>query len=290
VKSKAYTVSVLLNMGRGSFRAPRDYRTGDNPEAIEIDDVNADRKLDLVTANQGDSVSVLLNAGRGSFRTRRDYRTGPSPTDLAIGDLDGDGKPDLVTPNLDSIDTGPPRISVLLNKGGGRFSNRRDYQVGWISSVAMGDVNSDRKLDLVVGSGRGFPSVLLNRGNGSFERMLRYRVQAKLKYGSGGGDWAALGDLNGDGRVDLATSNSDDHNVSVLINTPGLCNVQDVRRLTVPVATRELARVNCSAGEVGSDYSAAFKRGHVMWQKPPAGAVLASGARVDLRISLGPKP
>lgn len=289
-KSTAYTVSVLLNRGGGRFQAPRDYRTGDNPDAIAIGDVNRDRKLDLVTANDGDTVSVLLNRGAGRFHVKRDFRTGPSPTDVAIGDLNGDGRADLVTPNLNSIDTGPPRISVLLNKGGGRFPTRRDYEAGWIYSISMGDVNSDRRLDLLVGSVSGFPSVLLNRGNGTFERMLRYRVQAKLTRNSGGGEWAAVGDLNGDGKVDLATSNDEDHTVSVLINAPGLCNVQDVRRLTVPVATRTLARVNCRAGEVGSDYSAAFKRGHVMWQKPPAGAVLASGAKVDLRISLGPKP
>ena len=107
--SKAYTVSVLLNRGGGRFRAPRDYRTGDDPQAIEIGDVNGDRKLDLVTANEANTVSVLLNRGGGRFRAKRDYRTGPGPTDLAIGDLNADGKPDLVTPNLNSIDTGPPR-------------------------------------------------------------------------------------------------------------------------------------------------------------------------------------
>jgi hypothetical protein len=67
---------------------------------------------------------VLLNRGGGSFRAKRDYRTGPGPTDVAIGDLNADGKPDLVTPNLNSIDTGPPRISVLLNKGSGTFRGR----------------------------------------------------------------------------------------------------------------------------------------------------------------------
>ena len=81
----AYTVSVLLNRGDGGFRAPRGYRTGDNPEAIAIGDLNGDRTLDLVTANEGDTVSVLLNRGGGRFRARREYRTGPSPVDVAIG-------------------------------------------------------------------------------------------------------------------------------------------------------------------------------------------------------------
>ena len=284
-----YTVSVPLNRGGARFRAPREYRTGDNPEAIEIGDVNGDRRLDLVTANEANTVSVLLNRGGGRFRAKRDYRTGPSPTDVAIGDLNADGKADLVTPNLNSIDTGPPRISVLLSKGNGRFPARRDYETGWIYSVAIGDLNGDRKPDLVVGDVGGFPSVLLNRGNGSFQAQLNYRVETKLMSNSSGGEWAAIGDLNGDGIVDLATSNADNDTVSVLINTPGLCNMQDVRRMTLPAATRMLSRVNCSVGEVSSDYSAVFKRGLVMWQKPAPGAVRPNPSKVDLVVSLGRK-
>jgi hypothetical protein len=120
----------------------------------------------------------------------------------------------LVTPNLNSIDTGPPRISVLLNNGNGSFRARRDYETGWIYSVTIGDLNGDRKPDLVVGSVGGYPSVLLNRGDGSFQAMLEYRVEAKLKYNSAGGEWAAIGDLNGDGKPDMATSNEDDNTVS----------------------------------------------------------------------------
>jgi FG-GAP-like repeat len=256
-------VSVLLNRGAGRFRAKRDYRKGDGPgaDAIAIGDLDGDRKLDLVTTNEENTVSVLLNRGGGRFRAKRDYRTGPAPIALAIGDLNGDDKLDLVTPNLNSIDAGPPTVSVLLNRGNGRFRAKRDYRTGGIYSVAIGDLNGDRQLDLVTGDGGGFVSVLLNRGDGSFQAELDYRTQAKLVLRSAGGEWVAIGDLNGDGKVDLATSNMDDDTVSVLINTPGLCVVQEVRRMTLPVATRTLERVNCHVGEVGSDYSEAFKRG-----------------------------
>jgi FG-GAP-like repeat len=64
--SKAYTVSVLLNRGGGRFRAPRDYRTGEDPDSIAIGDMNGDRKLDLINANEGNTVSVLLNGATGA--------------------------------------------------------------------------------------------------------------------------------------------------------------------------------------------------------------------------------
>ena len=53
--------------------------------------------------------------------------------------------------------------------------------------------------------------MLLNRGDGSF--------QAKRDYATGRGpDSVAIGDLNGDGKPDLATANSDANTVSVLAN------------------------------------------------------------------------
>jgi beta-lactam-binding protein with PASTA domain len=59
--------------------------------------------------------------------------------------------------------------------------------------------------------------------------------------------------------------------------------------MTLPEATRMLARVNCTVGEVRRDYSQAVKRGLVMWQKRAAGAVLPNSGKVDLVVSLGPK-
>jgi hypothetical protein len=265
-----------------SFAEPKNYRAGPGPDALAIGDLNGDGRPDLVTAN-GKAISVLLNGGDGSFPARRDYRAGGNH--LAIGDLNGDGKLDLVTTSLGTGNT----VSVLLNRGNGRFRAKRDYRTGGIVSVTIGDLNGDRKPDLATANGGGFVSVLLNSGDGRFQASLDYRVQPKLVYLSEGGEGLAIGDLNGDRKVDLAASNMDDDAVSVLINTPGLCAVQDVRRMTLPVATRTLARVNCHVGEVGRAYSEAFKRGLVMWQKPAPGAVRPNGEKVNLLVSLGRK-
>jgi hypothetical protein len=58
-----HTVSVLANVGNGSFRSRRDYRTGFGTSSIVIADLNADRKPDLAATNDEDAgLSVLLNA------------------------------------------------------------------------------------------------------------------------------------------------------------------------------------------------------------------------------------
>jgi FG-GAP-like repeat/PASTA domain len=220
---EANTVSVLLNRGDASFRAKRDYPTGHFPVAVAIGDLNGDGKRDLVTANeQANTVSVLLNRGDGSFGVRANYATGGSPRSVAIGDLNGDGSPDLAIANFggENHSTVGTTASVLLNRGDGSFQPSVDYATGkGPISVAIGDLNGDGRPDLAIANfGGGVPStfgstvsVLLNRGDGSFEAKRDYRTGISP-------DSVAIGDLNGDGKPDLAIANGQGATVSVLAN------------------------------------------------------------------------
>jgi FG-GAP-like repeat/PASTA domain/FG-GAP repeat len=283
--------SVLLNRGDGSFQPKLDYAMGEGA-FFAIGDLNDDRKPDLATANlDANTVSVFLGRGDGSFRPARDYATGRVPESVAIGDLNGDGKPDLATANADSY-----TVSVLLNRGDGSFKRKLDYAAGTQPicfgclsqplSVAIGDLNGDGKPDLATANYGGSVSVLPNRGDGSF--------QAKLDYYPGFGPRSvAIADLNGDRKRDLATANAGANSVSVLLNRPGLCTVQDVWRQTVSAAKRTLARANCRVGKIRRAYSGAYskvKRGGVISQKPNLGAVLPGGSKVNLVVSLGRRP
>ena len=208
---------------------------------------------------------MLLNRGDGSFQAKRDYHRSAALISVAIGDLNGDGKPDLATANRDANS-----VSVLLNRGDGSFRPSATTQPDAArSSVAIGDLNGDGKPDLVTANGNANTvSVLLNRGDGSF--------QAKLDYRTGRGPRSvAIGDLNGDGKPDLATANCARRTaVSVLLNTTGLCTVQNVTGKTLPAAKRTIARANCRVGKIRRAYSKTVKRGRVISQKPRFGAVL----------------
>jgi hypothetical protein len=284
----AGTVSVLLNRGDGSFQAKVDYAIGAQPAAVAIGDLNGDGKPDLATANYpAKFVSVLLNSGDGSFPAKRDYRTSLRPTSVTIGDLNGDGTPDLVTAT-GSPDADPRRwinaVTVLLNSGDSSFRATRVYRTGLgPRSVAIDDLNGDGKPDLATANYGRTISVLVNRGDGSF--------RAKRDFRTGGGPFSvAIGDLNGDGKADLATANiypSD--SVSVLINTPGLCTVQDVIGLKLAVAKRTLGRVNCRVGKVTRAYKKSVKKHRVISEKPKPGTVLLGGGKVNLVVSRGRK-
>jgi hypothetical protein len=277
-------VSILLSRGGGSFEAKRDYPAGGGSSSVAIGDLNGDGRPDLATANgegEDDSVSVLVNDGAGGFRAKADYRAGSSPVDLAIGDLNGDGKPDLATANLSAS-----TASVLLNRGNGSFRVRRDYATGVRpTSVAIGDLNGDGKPELAITNSDQVSavSVLANRGDGSFEAKIDHRTGRFTQE-------VAIGDLNGDGRPDLATANLAVASVSVLLNRPGLCTVQNVRQTPLPAAKRTIARANCRIGRIRRAYSSVVRRDRVISQKPRFGAVLRGGGKVDLVVSRGRGP
>lgn len=160
---------------------------------------------------------VASAAGRApSFGGPKNYKAGRHPLAVAIGDLNGDRIRDLAVASY-----GTSTLSLLLNRGDGSFRAGRAVAVGvHSSSVATGDLNSDGKLDLAlatVGTDREpgtTVSVLLNKGGGSFAQ--------KHDFHTGPGPTSvAVGDVNGDGNVDLATANlfGESGTVSVLLNT-----------------------------------------------------------------------
>jgi len=276
--SEGHTLSVLLNRGDGSFAAKVDYE-GVDPWSVAIGDLNGDDKPDLSAANfETNSVSVFLNSRDGTFQAGREYGTGIAPSSMAMGDLNGDGRLDLATANSESV-------SVLTNKGDGTFRAQRHFRAGLLNAIAIGDLNADGKPDLVgTNDIAGLVTVLVNRGDGSFEERLDYRVKDAAA--------ATIGNLNGDGRADVAgvLSSPSPKAIFVLINTPGLCTVQNVKGKTLPVSQRTITRANCRAGKIRRSYSNRVKKGQVISQKPRFGAVLQGGGKVNLVVSRGRKP
>jgi FG-GAP-like repeat len=123
-------------------------------------------------------------------------------------------------------------------------------------------LNGDGKPDLATANFTGTISALVNRGGGGFQARLDYRAPGKIPVA------IAIGDLNGDGRRDLVAANRDSNTVSVLLNTPGLCTVQDVEGETLAAAKRTIARAYCRLGKVRGAYSKWFRKGRVISETP----------------------
>ena len=281
-------VSVRLNRGGGSFQ-PRVVYAG-RGESIAIADLNGDGKADLVTADLS-AVSVFLNRGGGSFDSGKVYSANGWPRkgrSIATGDLNGDGKPDVAVANYKapSGDLGRT-VSVFLNRGDGSLRTPRDFGTGLGPlSVAIADLNGDRKPDLATVNESNTVSVRLNRGR-TFQARLEYRTGIKPYSALPS---FAIGDLNGDGKPDLVTANRDADNVSVLLASRARsCVVPNVRGRTLPAAKRAISRAGCRLGKIHRDHSKTLAKGRVISEAPDPRMVLSRGGKVDVVVSLGRK-
>jgi hypothetical protein len=208
---------VYLNNGSGCFTlhsiSPT-FGAGESMD-VELGDVDGDGDLDAIVANWRAPHDVYLNDGTGRFAPQP-----ISPTfgfnwsfDVAVGDVDGDGDLDAITANYYN----QPQ-AVYLNDGTGRFAAHPispTFGSGYSHSVALGDLDGDGDLDAVVANhyNNQAEEVYLNDSTGRFAPH-----PISPTFGAGNSSTVVLGDMDGDGDLDVVVSNIEHQAEDVYFN------------------------------------------------------------------------
>ena len=166
---------------------------------------------------------MLLGNGDGSFTPKAAYLVpnnslSTTPPALGLGDFNGDRKLDVVT-----VSTGGDGVSVWPGDGDGTLQAPVHSTSGTPflgsgngagSSVLSGDLDGDGKLDLVTRSSE-FTSVFVQKGNGdgTFQAPLTLAVglPPATGYARSSLQSVVLGDVNGDGKLDMTALASETH-------------------------------------------------------------------------------
>ena len=271
---EAGTVTTYFGQGDGGFTNAQNYYVSSNPSLMSLADLNGDGALDITTVDSSAQATTLWGNGDGSFTTSHPHYLVERGGVSDIGDVNGDGFVDLVTTNP----FGDDQVSVLLGNNAGTFDPQlSEYALGeGAVDLALIDVNNDNQLDIVSlhipadpnSGGGGGPvafafsaqaansaapdevsvSVLLGNGDGSFATAQSFgtgvvpasEAESYLQR-------LTLGDIDGDGNVDLLTPDSQASSIALFLgNGDGSFG----SRLSTPTSTAPTALVS---GDINGD-------------------------------------
>jgi gliding motility-associated-like protein len=236
-----------------SFAPKIDIATETHPYVIKFGDLDADGRPDLAVSYNfiGTTVSLLKNITTGSTISNSNFGpiinmgTGNGYFAVNIADVNNNGKPEILltssTQNIVSVFNNISAKNYLTNAS---FEPKVDFFTAPSPLVVnTGDMDGDGRTDLILSNfgdnfgpidASGFYiSVLLNStANGS---ITNNSFSAPQNYTTGRIPQAsAVGDLDGDGQLDMICTNYDSESISIFHNRSSAGNLGFDTRVDLP--------------------------------------------------------
>jgi FG-GAP-like repeat/Putative Ig domain len=191
---------------------------------VAVGDFRGQGKPDFAVAINGNVVYILLANGDGTFtqapgspvvipRSPWDSGVNPEMVFVAVGDFNNSGKQGMALANF-----GEANVPILLGNGDGTFTIPTSFVFsggGDPNSLAIGDFLGNGNLDLAVASSfGGLPiDIVLGWGDGAFNQGP---VSANGN-APASAYMPAVGDFNGDGKLDVAATGGGYDNTENLV-------------------------------------------------------------------------
>ena len=237
-----------------SFASPVPLTINSNTaRRIEVEDLDLDGRPEIIATNQStNSINIFNNnstLGVINFNASPiviDIPNLQNSTGLVVKDLNGDALPEIsVSPFLSA------NVYILKNTsstGNIAFADVQTINVaGGIANIVAGDLNDDGKLDIVATNFTNNQiSILQNTSSGDGSN-ISFNLLAGI--GTNATPWGLdLGDLNGDGKLDIAVSSITVAGINTFVNssTSGISFTQ--KNLTINENSR-----NIKIGDINGD-------------------------------------
>jgi len=183
---------ILLGKPGGTLTLTQSLPLSGDPGRPCATNLDGDADLDLLLYTNTKQVVSMFNDGHGVFASPSLLPVGPDATSVAFDDVTGDGLIDLIIPRSTA-----DLIEIRAGDGAGGFAAGYHVLAPDAAFAFTGDCEGDGDDDLVVYLGLGELSLLLNDGDGHFQRPVPLVVEDPFGL--------HLFDLNEDGADDIVS-------------------------------------------------------------------------------------